>query len=447
MRLKANFPTVRVDEITLHQRDNAMIVATHGRSIWILDHIEPIQEYAAAQAAEAKLFTPPPFSMYRRPASDRNYEFWGDQTFFGENPPQAALVSWFLKQPAKDVKLKITDAAGKDVREISGQALANSNKAGMQAACWDLRVQPLPTPAAGGAGQGGPPSPAAATGGQATAGQAGGGGAGGGFGGAAAVNPFGAGCAGGGRGGGGGGFGGGGGNTGPFVLAGTYNVSLIVDGKTIETKPLKVMTDPQVSLTDVERKRMFDMAMEMHEYQRIATDVSTALRPLQTRTTELVKEIAAKTDVPADVKASFDTFNKELTALGPKFAAAAGGRGGFGGGGGAPGVPGAAGAPGAPGAAGAAGAPGTPATPATPPVVSILTRIGLAKNGLMGGMPPTGAATKAYADSKAEGPKAFADANALFAKAATLSTALAKYNLKLEAPKPVAVTGIAAPKK
>ena len=59
-RLKANLPTVRVDEITLHPRDNAMLVATHGRAIWILDHLEPIQEYAAAKAApEAKLYTIP----------------------------------------------------------------------------------------------------------------------------------------------------------------------------------------------------------------------------------------------------------------------------------------------------------------------------------------------------------------------------------------------------
>src|SRR6202011_2073172 len=72
IRLKANLPTVRVDEITLHPRDNAMIVATHGRAIWILDHLEPIQEYAAVQAAptDAKLFTPPPSVMYRRPARD-----------------------------------------------------------------------------------------------------------------------------------------------------------------------------------------------------------------------------------------------------------------------------------------------------------------------------------------------------------------------------------------
>ena len=48
-RLKANLPTVRVDEITIHPRDNAMLVATHGRALWVLDHLEPIQEYTAAQ--------------------------------------------------------------------------------------------------------------------------------------------------------------------------------------------------------------------------------------------------------------------------------------------------------------------------------------------------------------------------------------------------------------
>ena len=61
-RIKANLPTVRIDEITLHPRDNAMILGTHGRVIWVLDNMSPIQEYAAAQsaAADAKLFAPAP---------------------------------------------------------------------------------------------------------------------------------------------------------------------------------------------------------------------------------------------------------------------------------------------------------------------------------------------------------------------------------------------------
>ena len=413
VRIKANLPTVRIDEITLHPRDNAMLLATHGRAIWILDHLAPIQEHAAAQAAaDAKLFSPPPFALYRRPARDRNYEFWGDQTFFGENPPQAAVLTWFLKKDAGEVKLKVTDAAGREVREISGPVLANSNKAGIQAACWDLRVQPIAgpqltvtgvAPAGGGGGQPGTP------------------GAGRGGAGAAAVSPFGAGCGTGGGGFGGGGFGGGGAATaGPYVLPGTYNVSLVVDGKTVETKPLRVLADAEVALTDIDRKRMFDMAIEMHELQKRATEVSNALRPLNTRMTELAKEIAGRNDVPADVKATFEAFNKDLAAFAPKFAPALGGRGG-----------GAA-------APAAAAQPGqTSAPPAAPPVVSLLARIGQAKNGLMATMPMTEQTTKAYAEAKAQVPKAVLDANALFTRAAALSTALAPYKLTLTAPAPV----------
>jgi hypothetical protein len=409
VRIKANLPTVRIDEITLHPRDNAMLLATHGRSIWILDHLAPIQEYAAAQAVDAKLFSPPPAAMFRRPARDRNYEFWGDQTFFGQNPPQAAVITWLLKRQVENVKLRITDGAGREVRDISGPVLANSNKAGIQAACWDLRVQPIPGPqitaTPGGRGEG-------QAGGAAQAGR--GGQPGGGPGGAQA-SPFGAGCGAAGGGFGGGGFGGGAATAGPYVLPGTYNVSLIVDGQTIETKPLRVAADPEVALAPVERQRMFDMAMEMHDLQKRATDVQNALRPLNARMTELAKEIAGRNDVPADVKATFEAFNKDLAAFAPKFAPAAFGRGG--------------------GAGQGAAAPATP--PATPPAINLLTRIGQAKSGLMATMPVSEQTTKAYTEAKAQVPKAIMEGNALFARAAALSAALAPYKLTLTAPQPV----------
>jgi photosystem II stability/assembly factor-like uncharacterized protein len=394
-RLRADLPTVRIDEITLHPRDNAMILATHGRTIWILDNLAPIQEFAAVQTTDAKLFTPPPSSMFRRPARDRNYEFWGDQTFFGENPPQAAVISWMLKKDAGAVSLKIADASGRELREISGPVLADSNKAGIQSACWDLRVQPGPAPVATGRGGG--------RGGD----QGGGGGRQGGPGGQQR-SPFGAGCsaAGGGGGGGGGGFGGaGGGNAGPYVLPGTYNVSLLVDGKVVDTKPLRVTADPEVVLTEVQRKQLFDMAMEMHELQKRATEIGNALTPFNARMGELSKEIADKSDMPADVKTMFDDVNKELSVLAPKFAPPQGGRGGGGRGGGAPDNP--------------------------------IARIGIAKNAFMGGMWPTQAVMQAYTDAKAQSPKLFADANALLTRASTLSSALAKHNLTLTVPAPV----------
>ena len=395
-RLKANLPTVRIDEITLHPRDNAMLLATHGRTIWILDNLSPIQEFSAALTATAggKLFAPSATAMFRRPASDRNYQFWGDQTFFGENPPQAAVITWHLKNAVESVQLKIADAAGKEVREISGPVLANSNRAGIQSACWDLRVQPAPAPAGGAAGRG--------QGGGGQAGRQGGPGA-------AAPNPFGAGC--GGAGGGRGGFGGaGGGNPGPYVLPGVYTVSLVVDGKAVDSKPLRVTADPEVTLTDVERKKMFDMAMEMHELQRRGTDVGGGMGTLNTRLGELTKEASSKTDLPADLKASLETLQKEVAALAPKLTVPAFGGRGFGGGGG--------------GRGGGAGD-------------SLVARVGQAKTGLMSSLWPTEATMRAYTESKTQLPKAIADANSLFTRAATLGSALTKYSLTLSAPTPV----------
>jgi len=396
-RVRANLPTVRIDEITLHPRDNAMLLATHGRALWILDHLEPFQEYAAAQStsADAKLFTPPPAAMYRRPVRDRNYEFWGDQTFFGENPPQAAVISWFMKKQAGEVKLTIADSAGREVREISGTALANSGKPGMQSACWDLRVQPVAAPAAAPGGFGGRQGAA--------------GGGGGGRGGQQTPSPFGAGC---GTGGGGfGGFGGfgGGANPGPFVLPGVYHVSLVVDGKTVDTKPLRVVDDPEVLLTSAERKKLFDMAMEIQELQKRGTDTANALTPLNARVAELAPQVASNTSIPADVKTSLEQLSKDLASAASKFAPPASGRG-FGGGG---------------GAGGGRGGTGTE---------SVMAQLTQAKNGLMGGMWPTEQTTKAYSDAKTKVPKAIEDANALVAKAQALSVELAKYNITLTVP-------------
>jgi photosystem II stability/assembly factor-like uncharacterized protein len=400
-RLKANLPTVRIDEIAIHPRDNALLLATHGRALWILDHLEPIQEYAAARMTtnDAKLFSLPAQAMYRRPARDRNYEFWGDQTFFGQNPPQAARIAWLLKKDVNEVRLKITDAAGRDVREISGPVLANSKSSGIQMACWDLRVQPVPAPPpAGGRGRGGTSEgraggaqPAQASEDDEEEQQ----------------NPFGAGCGGGGGGfGGGRGFGGGGGAPGPFVLPGTYNVSLIVDGKTIETKPLRVLGDPEVVLTSAERRKMFDMAMEMHDLQRRAADVARVLGPINQQLPGIAKTIASRADIPADVKASFEAFNKELTAAAQRFAAAAGGggRGGRGGRGGGDAQP------------------------------NPIARIGAAKNGLMGGMQATAQTMEAYTEAKAQAPKAIADGTALVTKAVAMSETLAKHNITLKMP-------------
>jgi hypothetical protein len=267
----------------------------------------------------------------------------------------------------------------------------------MQSACWDLRVQPVPAPA----GAGGRGGDAAGRGGAAEQGGRG----------AAQtppVSPFGAGCGGGGGGFGGGfGFGGGGGNPGPYVLPGVYSVSLIVDGKSIETRPLRVMTDPEVSLTEADRKRLFDMAMELHDLHRRVSDVNSALTAVNRQIPSVQKTIEGRADLPGDVKASFESVDKSLLEMTAKLAPPVGGRGGGGGG-------------------GRGGAADTP-----------VARLTQAKNGLMGGMPATTLTLEAYKRAKSEVPKALEEAQALLTKLQTLSATLAKHSITLTVPGPV----------
>ena len=208
---------------------------------------------------------------------------------------------------------------------------------------------------------------------------------------------------------GGGGFGGGPNLNGPLVIGGIYTVALIVDGKTIETRPLRVTDDPEVVLTSAERKRMFDMAMEIHALQPRVNEAATAHASLTRQMTELATTIGARTDVPADIKASFDALNKELAGLAPKLTVPQG-RGGGGG----------------------RGAND-----------SLSAKVGQAKNGLTAGMTPGDQTARAYGEVKAQTPKVIADLNAAIAKAATLSGALAQYNLTLTVPQPVKVPEVA----
>ena len=364
-RLRANLPTVRIDEIAIHPRDNAMILATHGRTIWILDHLEPVQELAAARAASPKadLFTPPAYAWYQRPSRDRNYEFWGNQTFLGENPPQAARLSWYLAAPAQSLAIRISDASGQTVRELTGRDLDGANKAGINMACWDLRVQPAPEVA---------PVPAPTTNAQ--------------------PSPFGVGCSTG-----GGGFGGfgGGGTAGPFVLPGTYQVSLIVNGQSVETQPLKVIADPEVELTETERASLFARASELHAMHVEASRLANRIAAINQQLPGITTTLAGRNDVPASVKQEFEAFKQAISAIAPKYARPAGGR--FGGG----------------------------------PSNNVLTNITRAKSGLMGGMMPTQTTLSAYDSARTDAPAAMAEAERVLEQAETVAQSLARHGIAL----------------
>jgi len=402
-RLKANLPTVRVDEITLHPRDNAMLVATHGRAIWILDHLEPIQEYTAARAAaQARLYTIPTALQWKSKAST-NYEFWGHQYFLGENPSYDALIQYQVSTPLSDAKFRISDASGKTVRELT--AAARQLQPGLQTMCWDMRMEPL-------------------SGDSAAAGAAGRAGGGGGRGRSAAgpavpgvpvppnapgylpVDP----CTGEAPGSGNGPFGGNAvaANLAPHVVPGTYTVALVSGGKTLDSKPIKVIMDPGIpAFTADAHRRWNEVILDLQDAQRRGNLMERKLAALHTEFTNAAAKLKTAGNVPDAVKAQFADVSRQFDSVRVKFGVGvpAGGRAGGGGGRGA-------------------------ADPA-----NALARTGTIKSALMGVWEtPSAGSLRQVAEAKAALAKAEADANALMPKISAVAEALKKYDITITVP-------------
>ena len=115
--LQLNLPTTSVRDLVVHNDD--LVIATHGRSFWILDDVTPLRELkSAAVNSNAWLFTPE--VAYRvRPGTDQGTPVPQDEAL-AENPPDGAILDYYLKEkPAGVVTLEIFDAAGKPVRRFA----------------------------------------------------------------------------------------------------------------------------------------------------------------------------------------------------------------------------------------------------------------------------------------------------------------------------------------
>ena len=114
--LQLNLPHTSMRDLWIH--DDDLIVATHGRSFWILDDIAPLREASATLANSVHLFTPAPaWRVQRDTYSDTPLP--PDEPV-GENPPDGAIIDYFLPAAASGpVVLEILDAQGKLVRRFA----------------------------------------------------------------------------------------------------------------------------------------------------------------------------------------------------------------------------------------------------------------------------------------------------------------------------------------
>jgi len=141
-KLKLNLPTVPVDDIAIHPRENDLVLGTHGRSIWILDDLTAIEQWTdAIGGEELHLFDVRPATEWRTSNRGGNT---GQKVFLAANPPNGALITYFLKTKpdAKErVRITITDKSGKVVRETDG-----TKDVGVNRVTWDLKTRSLTAP-------------------------------------------------------------------------------------------------------------------------------------------------------------------------------------------------------------------------------------------------------------------------------------------------------------
>ena len=199
----SNFPAAPVDDIVVHPREGDLVLATHGRGIWIIDDISSLRALTLDVMGKEASFVPGRPTIQYFEVSGGWPE--GDETFRGRNRRSEAQITYYQKARHifGDLKIEVLDQSGKVVDSIP-----SSKHRGLNRASWSMRLKaPAVAPAASVLG-------AAAQG--------------------------------------------------PRVLPGTYTVKL-TKGDNVYTETLNVVLDPRAKFSVDDRKAQFDLEMKVYK--------------------------------------------------------------------------------------------------------------------------------------------------------------------------------------
>jgi photosystem II stability/assembly factor-like uncharacterized protein len=294
--LKNNLPTVPVYDIAIHPRDNDLIFATHGRSLWVLDDMTPLEHLSERVAAsDLHLFDLRPaiaYRLYNHKGST------GHKMFVAPNPPYGAIINYYLKSASKDdVKVTVLDAAGKTIRDLTG-----SKEPGINRVVWDLRLAP-PVSGAAETGEGAPPgasaSPAPAPPERRRAGAA-----------APAASATPAPASAGPR----AGFGFFGTPRGPLVLPGEYTIKVSAGPHQV-TKTVRVEEDPRIQISSADRRAHYEALLALSKLLGSAEAARKSADNLKTQLTQWSETMKKLPRVPESVTTASEAVSKQLERI------------------------------------------------------------------------------------------------------------------------------------
>jgi photosystem II stability/assembly factor-like uncharacterized protein len=267
--LQLNLPVTSVRDLVVHEDD--LVIATFGRSFWVLDNVTPLRQIdARAAASDVWLFKPA--TAYRvRPGSDQSTPIPDDEAL-AANPPNGAMLDYYLKEKsAAPIQMEIFDSEGRlvrrfasddEVRKVNPDDLPfpvswaqspppPSAEAGMHRFVWDLRYAATSSPRRGFRG-----------------------------------------------------------GSGPWALPGNYTVKLTAHGKSA-SQSLTIKMDPRVKTTQEQLVRQFELASRLSARQG---EVSAATQ----QASELRKQIEARKKEAGgknEATRTLDDLNQKLEAL------------------------------------------------------------------------------------------------------------------------------------
>ena len=197
-----DLPSVAVRDLAIHPRDNDLVIATHGRGIWIVDDITPLRALTPDLLGKEAVFLPARPTAQRIPAGGGWSE--GEAQFTGSNATDEAVITYYQKKRHifGDLKMEVFDKDGHSLGVIP-----SSKRRGLNRATWGMRMKPPRVPTA------------------------------------ASVA--------------------GGATIGPRFLPGVYTVKLTKD-KQVYSAELTVVADPRSVHTLADRKEQFDLAVKLY---------------------------------------------------------------------------------------------------------------------------------------------------------------------------------------
>src|ERR1043166_2427836 len=266
--LQLNLPQSPIHDLVV--KDDDLVVATHGRSFWVLDNVTPLRQVTGqAGAADVILYQPQTAVRLHFPEEIDKKQPAGD------NPPPGAIIDYYVKTaPKEEVTLDILDSSGKRVRHLSSKEKNETAQPpewpdrvervktipaneGMNRFAWDLRYDdPIQIPGA---------------------------------------------------------FYSGNGPKGPLALPGDYQVKLTVAGKS-QTAPLHLVIDPRTKGAEPALQKQFELAAQVNDRNSQLHQAVNEIRELRSQIDALHKRFGDEERVRAPLAAA-DDLNRKMSEV------------------------------------------------------------------------------------------------------------------------------------